>query len=573
MMQNRVIATLNKKIKQINSKVTLSLKDDCALLTGYSDDWDEIVHIGRLVAKTKKFYSVINDIKLNNFVEPTMRRPLIEDNAYDGMKVDVLVIGGGIVGAAILRELTKYNLKVALVEKEDDLALHASSRNDGCIHVGIDLSSKTNKLKYLRRSIPVYEKLAQDLDVEYDKMGQIVAFKSNWERLIYLLLKLRIKKNGIQETTFLNRKKLFEREPNLNKVAKFGVLFGTGACICPYNMTIALAESAVINGAQVLLSTAVTSMEVKNKEIVSVQTNHGRIFPKVVVNAAGVFSDVIAEMAEDKFFSIHPRKGTNAILDKKAKDKLMFQSTTIYEGLRKTAKTHTKGGGVVPTVDGNILVGPTANETPYREDFTTSREEINQVFSKHKNNAPHLSQRDIITYFSGIRAATYEEDFVIQKGKWTRNIVHAAGIQSPGLTAAPAIADDVVAYACELLGKVSRNENFNPIRKGITRVNKLSYEERNKLILNHPDYGQIVCRCEEISKGEIIDALHRPIVVASVDAIKKRTRAGMGRCQGGFCQPLIVDIIAKETQNKLESINKKGDGKILLYQTKGEQHE
>ncbi|MFA5765284.1 MAG: (2Fe-2S)-binding protein, partial [Bacilli bacterium] len=185
----------------------------------------------------------------------------------------------------------------------------------------------------------------------------------------------------------------------------------------------------------------------------------------------------------------------------------------------------------------------------------------------------HLSQRDIITYFSGIRAATYEEDFVIQKGKWTRNIVHAAGIQSPGLTAAPAIADDVVAYACELLGKVSRNENFNPIRKGITRVNKLSYEERNKLILNHPDYGQIVCRCEEISKGEIIDALHRPIVVASVDAIKKRTRAGMGRCQGGFCQPLIVDIIAKETQNKLESINKKGDGKILLYQTKGEQHE
>ena len=502
-----------------------------------------------------------------------MRVPSIRDDIYEGMKVDVLIIGGGIVGAAIARELTKYNLEIALVEKEDDLALHASSRNDGCIHVGIDLNSKTKKLEYLRRSVLVYEKLAQDLDVEYDKVGQIIAFKSNWERLIYLLLKLKIKKNGIQETKFLNREELFKREPNLNKIAKFGVLFGTGACICPYNMTIALAESAVMNGAKVLLSTAVLSMEVKNKEIISVKTNRGRIFPKVVINAAGVFSDIVAEMAEDRFFSIHPRRGTNAILDKKAKDKLMFQSTTIYGGLKKTAKRYTKGGGVIPTVEGNTLVGPTAIETPYREDFATSREEINQIFSKHKNNAPHLHQKDIITYFSGIRAATYEEDFIIQKGKWTKNIVHAAGIQSPGLTAAPAIAEDVAKYTCDILGNVTKNEQFNPIRKGIIRVNKLSYEERNKLILENPDYGQIVCRCEEISKGEIIDALHRPIVVPTIDAIKKRTRAGMGRCQGGFCQPLVIEIIAKEMKINRENINKKGDGKILLHPTKGENHE
>jgi glycerol-3-phosphate dehydrogenase len=371
----------------------------------------------------------------------------------------------------------------------------------------------------------------------------------------------------------LNREELFKREPNLNKIAKFGVLFGTGACICPYNMTIALAESAVMNGAKVLLSTAVLSMEVKNKEIISVKTNRGRIFPKVVINAAGVFSDIVAEMAEDRFFSIHPRRGTNAILDKKAKDKLMFQSTTIYGGLKKAAKRYTKGGGVIPTVEGNTLVGPTAIETPYREDFATNREEINQIFSKHKNNAPHLHQKDIITYFSGIRAATYEEDFIIQKGKWTKNIVHAAGIQSPGLTAAPAIAEDVAKYTCDILGNVTKNEQFNPIRKGIIRVNKLSYEERNKLILKKPDYGQIVCRCEEISKGEIIDALHRPIVVPTIDAIKKRTRAGMGRCQGGFCQPLVIEIIAKEMKTNRENINKKGDGKILLHPTKGENHE
>ncbi len=572
-MLDNIVNKLNKKIQLINPNITLSLKDDCALLSGLSNDWNEIVAVGRMVAKTKKFYSVINEIKLNNFIEPPMRISPIVDRMYEGMKLDVLVIGGGIIGAAILRELTKYNLNVALVEKEDDLAMHASSRNDGCIHVGIDLSSKTKKLEYLRRSVPVYEKLAKDLDVDYDKMGQIVAFKSNWEKIIYLILKLRIKKNGIQETTFLSQDELFMREPNLNKIAKFGILFGTGACICPYNMTIALAESAVINGANVLLSTAVLSMEVKDKEIVSVQTNRGKIFPKVVINAAGVFSDVIAEMAEDKFFSIHPRKGTNAILDKKATSGLMHQSTTIYEGLRKAAKTHTKGGGVMPTVDGNTLVGPTAFETPYREDFTTSNEQINQVFSKHKNNVPNLHPKDIITYFSGIRAANYEEDFIIQKGKWTKNIVHAAGIQSPGLTAAPAIAEDVVKYTCDILGTVGQNEKFNPIRKGLVKVNKLSYEERNKLIVKNPDYGQIVCRCEEISKGEIIDALHRPIVVPTIDAIKKRTRAGMGRCQGGFCQPLIMDIIAKEMKTSIDHVYKKGDGRILLYPTKGDRNE
>ncbi|MDD3106485.1 MAG: FAD-dependent oxidoreductase [Bacilli bacterium] len=572
-MLDNLVNKLNKKIQLINPNITLSLKDDCALLSGLSDDWNEVVALGRMVAKTKKFYSVINEIKLNNFIEPPMRISSIVDRVYEGMKLDVLVIGGGIIGAAILRELTKYNLNVALVEKEDDLAMHASSRNDGCIHVGIDLSSKTKKLEYLRRSVPVYEKLAKDLDVDYDKMGQIVAFKSNWEKIIYLILKLRIKKNGIQEAKFLNQDELFMREPNLNKIAKFGILFGTGACICPYNMTIALAESAVINGANVLLSTAVLSMEVKDNEIVSVQTNRGKIFPKVVINAAGVFSDVIAEMAEDKFFSIHPRKGTNAILDKKATSGLMHQSTTIYEGIRKAVKAHTKGGGVMPTVDGNTLVGPTAFETPYREDFTTSNEQINQVFKKHKNNVPNLHPKDIITYFSGIRAANYEEDFIIQKGKWTKNIVHAAGIQSPGLTAAPAIAEDVVKYACDILGTVVQNEKFNPIRKGLIKVNKLSYEERNKLILKNPDYGQIVCRCEEISKGEIIDALHRPIVVPTIDAIKKRTRAGMGRCQGGFCQPLIMDIIAKEMKTSIDNVYKKGDGKILLYSTKGDRNE
>ncbi|MDD4124068.1 MAG: FAD-dependent oxidoreductase, partial [Bacilli bacterium] len=244
-MLEKEIKKLSKRISKINPSVSISLKDDCALLDGVSDSWEEIVQIGRTVAETKKFYGVINEIKLKGFTEPEIKKPTISSDEYEGLKVDVLVIGGGIVGAAILRELSKYKLNVALVEKEDDLALHASSRNDGCIHVGIDLSSKTKKMKYLQRSVLIYEELAKDLNVDYDKMGQIIAFKSNMDRFFLPLLKLRIKKNKIQGTHYLNKRKLFELEPNLNRVAKFGILFTTGASICPYNMTIGLAENAV----------------------------------------------------------------------------------------------------------------------------------------------------------------------------------------------------------------------------------------------------------------------------------------------------------------------------------------
>lgn len=570
-MLTKELKKFKKKIKNTYPNITATLKDDCILLEGTLKEYLDIVTIGNIAAKCK-FYNVINNIKLEGFIEPKMRTIGINDNKYDNMKVDVLVIGGGIVGCSILRELSKYNLNSVLVEKEEDLAMQASSRNDGCIHVGIDISYKTKKLQYLKRSVPIYKDLAKDLGVDYNEMGQLLAFDSNLYLLFYPILKKRIRQNDIKKVRLVNRKELFEIEPNINKKAKFGILFETGACICPYNMTIALAENAVMNNAKVLLSTAVVGMDVKENKIISVKTTRGVIYPKVVINAAGTFSDVVADMAKDKFFSIHPRKGTNLILDKLSKTYLMRKSSTLFGGLESNKKMHTKGGGIVPTIDGNILVGPSAIETPYRENFETDLETINAIINKHKHSAPSLSKKDIITYFTGVRAATYKEDFVIEKGKWTKNIVHAAGIQSPGLTAAPAIAEDIAKYTKEILEengmKVEDNKNFNPIRKAKPILNKLSLEQRNELIKKNPDYGQIICRCEEISKGEIIDAIHSIIPVFTVDGIKRRVRAGMGRCQGGFCQPSVVSLIAQEQNININDVCKKGDGKIILCDTK-----
>jgi glycerol-3-phosphate dehydrogenase len=352
----------------------------------------------------------------------------------------------------------------------------------------------------------------------------------------------------------------------------------TGGEISPYKFTVALAENAAMNGVKVCLNTIVKDMKVENGEIKAVITNRGVIYPRLVVNAAGVFSDIIAEMAGDRTFTIHPRKGTNIILDKKCASYAatsMNKSPFIrFEDEKEitNAQRHTKGGGVVHTVDDNVLIGPTAIETPYREDNTTQRKDIDFVVNKMKKVAEKLSYSDIITYFSGTRAPTYEEDFVIRKGIFTKNIIQAAGVQSPGLTAAPAIAEDVAKWTKEILGNVEENPNFNPIRKGIPHLAKMSAEERDKLIKQNPAYGEIVCRCEEISKGEILDALNSPIPVYALDAIKRRVRPGMGRCQGGFCSPLVMKILAEHKGVKVEEITKANQqSKVLLGDTKGAQ--
>ncbi len=536
------------------------------VLTGESDSWDKIVEAGFCAAKKYSKVHVINDARYTGDDIPEMRRPELNDKAIDGLRPDVLVIGGGVCGASIARELMKWDLDVLLVEKEYDLALGASGRNDGCVHPGIDLKKGSMKQKYNLPGNRMFDQISKELEVEFDRCGQTVVFDTAKYMPLLRLSRIYFKQMGLGNVKVLNHSQLLAHEPAVKEDLKCGLFFPTGGVVCPYNLTIAYGENAVDNGAKLSLNTAVLSMEERGGKIISVTTNRGTVYPKVVVNAGGVFAEEIAKMANDRFYSIHPRKGTNTILDKKSA-RIVRTSYTLL-GSMKT-EGHTKGGGIIRTADKNVLVGPDAVETYKKEDFSTEFKNINAVFTKQRGATEKLQYSDAITYFSGVRAPTFEEDFIVEKGRNTRNLVHAAGIQSPGLTAAPAIALDVSKMCVELLTesgeKVMPNKAYNPKRRGIPRVASMSDAERNSFIAKNPDYGEIVCRCEEISRGEIVDAINRSVPCETVDGVKKRCRPGMGRCQGGFCGPLVAKIISEEKNIPLEEVRKADENSRLLF--------
>ena len=550
---------------RFGGRVSAREHDGVLYLEGELDRWDDVVEAGLMAVNRKRYDGLVNDIRFTGDTIPPMRMPNVVDSALDGATPDVLIIGGGIVGCAIARECAKYDMRILLVEKEHDLAMQTTSRNDGMIHPGIDLKPGQVKRDYNMRGNRMYEDVCKQLDVPFRRSGQYICFLGNKLAIAGFFGQLYYRALG-PKATFLDKKAFFEREPNMNPAISAALFFPDAGVVSPYGLALAYAENAADNGVAFSLDTAVLDMTLSQGAIQSVRTNRGTIYPKVVINAAGVFAEDVARLAQDRFFSIHPRKGTNTILDHKASSRMHTIVSSF--GTSSTKKRHTKGGGLVKTIDDNTLVGPDAVETYRKEDFSTAPENVAFVFQAQRKTDTALSMKDAITYFSGVRAATYEEDFVIRKGKWTKNIVHAAGIQSPGITAAPAIAVDVSKMAVELLGQtqtVQPNTKFNPVRKGIVRASELDLVARDALIRENPDYGEIVCRCEEISRGEIIDALHRSIPCDTIDGVKRRVRPGMGRCQGGFCGPLVLQIIAEETGKSALEIDKSAPrGELLV---------
>lgn len=558
---------INKELKKrFNGAIKAENKDGCTVLTGRLSSWQDVVTACSLASKKCSTTHVVNDIVCDEIKPQSPRLPKLCDSALDGEKPDVLIIGGGISGVSIARELSRWKLDILLVEKEADLALQASGRNDGEVHPGIDLSKGSKKHFYIRKGNEMYTKICEELDVPFKRVGQYVCFtKTAYKPLVAVYCLIRRKRDGISDTKLISKKDLESIEPNFSKDFKFAISNPSSGCVCPYGLTIAYAENAVQNGARVALNTAVLDMTVKNGEIIEVKTNRGTLYPKLVINAAGVFSEDIAAMAKDRFFSIHPRRGTNSILDKKA-GAFMHSIASVKELTRN--KSHSKGGGILHTVHDNLLIGPDAVETYEKENTETHRESIETVFSKQKRTMPSLSERDIITYFTGVRAPTFEEDFIIERGRKTKNLIHCAGIQSPGLTTAPAVAKDIEKMAIDFLKNITdvkANPDFNPIRHGVPVLNEMPDKERAELIKKNPDYGVIVCRCEEISKGEILDALRSPICVPTVDGIKKRVRPGMGRCQGGFCSPLVTQIIADFLNIPLSEVKKSSEESIITF--------
>ncbi len=547
-------------------------------LTGHCSEWQQAVEAGLLAAKKGSRTHVVNDIVPDSQVmeHPLGSLPDLRDNSLDGRHPDVLIIGGGVIGCAIARELTKSKLDILLIEKEYDVAVHASSRNDGVIHPGIDLLPGLLKKKYNNRGNPLYDQLARELDIPFERVGQHLVFQKRSMKLPAIASLLYFNLSVAGKVRFIEKNKLHRLEPGLSDRAAFALFFEGAGIICPFNLTIALAENAIQNGAEISLNTAALSMDLTRrgkKYITAVHTNRGTIYPRLVISAAGVFAEEIARMAGDRFFSIHPRKGSSVILDKKVKANIH----SVYSFLQGwNANRHSKGGGIIPTIHGNVLVGPDAVEVREKEDFSTHRDNLQAVFEKQKNISNWLNPADTIAYFSGIRAATYEEDFILEKGRQTENILHAAGIQSPGLTAAPAIALKMEKMALTYLsrfGNVPSNPSFNPYRKAPPHLASLPEKERDRLIRQNPDYGQILCRCEEISKGEILDAMRRPLPCFTLDGIKRRVRPTSGRCQGGFCAPLILPLIAEEAKILPENVCKGVPGSRILFGEKGEGRE
>lgn len=579
---------IKKEIETLSPDIHVSEERGCIVLRGEVQNWETITKAGRMAVNKHYSRGVVNDLQLAGF-QQTRWTPGDEDQSLDGTRPDVLIIGGGITGCAAARELARWKLNVLLVEKGSDVAFGASRANGGVVHVGINFPKKSQKHHYNQIGNAMYQELSTQLDVPFEQKGQVMLCCRPWEQIPVFFLRLNGKRLGIPGVTYLKRRELLEVEPGVPEFMHGGMYMPIGGITSPHEMTIALAENAVKNGVKISLNTAVSGMQTENETIVSVTTNRGTIYPKLVINAAGVYADEIAQMAGDRTFTIHPRRGTDIITDKKAGHMvntsmgkapfsiLPYQESEIKGGALGRLKylmgslknkNHTKGVGLIHSAHGNMLFGPNAVETPDREDTSTRRDEVEDIIEMQQHLAKNLKKSDIIAYFTGVRAPTYEEDFVVRKGIFTHNIIEAAGIQSPGVTAAPAIAVDLAKWAVEYLGqtkKVEKNETFDPLRKAPPRMAQLSEEEQDRLIKQNPDYGVIVCRCEQVSKGEILDALHSPLCVPTLDGIKRRLRPGMGRCQGGFCSPLITQIIADELGIPLSEVKKSTPMSTVVY--------
>ncbi len=584
------LSKIQKKIAALDPSITVTEERGCIVLRGEVEDWATVVKAGSLAVDKKHYYGVVNDIRLKGFQE-TVQVPKIRDHKLDGDKPDILIIGAGITGCSIARELSRWNLDILVVDRYSDVAEGATKANGGVVHAGVNFGKHSQKHYYNARGNAMYQQLSEELHFPLEQKGQVMLDVDKWERLIVKYLAWNAKKNlDMPNVRYLTLPELHKIEPHVPDFFDGGMFLPIAGVTSPYGVCIAMAENAVQNGARFSLETMVEGMSVEEGKITSVQTNRGTLYPKVVCNAAGIYADKIAEMAGDRTFTIHPRRGTDIITDAKAgylvntsmaKAPFAVMPNEKPEVKGKPWKyvqkvlwalgshNHTKGVGLIHSVYGNMLVGPNATETPERENTETRAEEFLAIMEMQRKLCPELKYEDVIAYFTGVRATLYEEDFCVRKGLFTENIMEAAGIQSPGITAAPAIGQDIAAWCVEYLKEsgqaVHQNTGFHPERKPIPCLKNLTPEERDQLIRQNPDYGIIVCRCEEVSKGEILDALNSGLCVPSVDGIKRRLRPGMGRCQGGFCSPLVMQIIAEHQGIPISEVRKDTEDSVILY--------
>ena len=473
------------------------------------------------------------------------------------MKYDVIVIGGGVTGCAILRELSKYNLKIALFEKEEDLCSGTSKANSAIIHAGYDAKNGSLKAKFNVRGSILTKKLAEDLNFSYRNNGSFVVCFNEEDLPGLTELYERGVKNKVEGLQIINGDKARELEPNLSKNVVAALYAPSAAIVCPFEMTIALGENAVMNGAEIFLNKPVNDI----KKINDYYLINGQYETKYIINAAGLYGDVIHNLICDDKIIISPRKGDYCLFDKEVGSLVKH---TIFQLPNKFGK----GILVAPTAHGNMLIGPSASDVEDKEASATTSEDLEMIIEKAKLSVDNIPFNKVITSFSGLRARPEGDDFIIREAN--DNFFDVIGIESPGLSSAPAIGEYVSEYVATKLN-AEKKENFLSKRKGLNKLNKMPLEQRASLIKENPLYGNIICRCEEISEGEIVDTIHSIVPATSLDAIKRRVRAGMGRCQGGFCSPKVMEIIARELNIPFEDVTKNNAKSKLVFGRLGEE--
>jgi len=460
------------------------------------------------------------------------------------MKVDVVIVGGGVIGTAIARELSRFNVNIILIEKEDDVAMGTSKGNSGIIHAVYNDDFKTLKGELNIKSNPKFDKLCADLKILFKRIGSLViGFSEEDFRKLKELIE-NGEKNGIKNLEIIRGPKLFELEPSLNPQAKYALYAPSAGIISPYKFTIALADNAVMNGVKVLLETEAKDIRIEEKQVCGIVTNQGLIETRVMINAAGLYADEVAKTVGDSF-KISPLKGEYQLFDKQ-------WGNLVNHILFPIPTKLSKGILVTPTVHDNLIIGPNSCRVKEKDDLSTTKAGIKEVYTGARKLIPNLPHQDLVTSFAGLRADIEgRDDFIIEASKKIRGFINVAGIESLGLSSAPAIAEMVSSILKEVVKEISPQlelkykDDF--IETLVEQPKFADYLDKTgkwqEMVEKDADYGEIICRCENVSKGEIIRAIHRPVPAKSLDAIKRRTRAGMGRCQGGFCSPRVLKIL------------------------------
>ena len=472
-------------------------------------------------------------------------------------KYDVLIAGAGVTGAMIARELSRYQLRVCLVDKENDVATGASKANSGIIHGGYDPVPGTLKAKLNTQGVPLLFEAAKMLNVPHRNNGSLVCAFSEEENPVIDMLYARGMENGIHGLEVVSGDRAREIEPMLSIQVTKALHITNSGIICPYELTIAATGNAMDNGVDFIRNFEIEIIDSTVDGFVVTSRDRRSIEADWVINCAGGYADRIAEMAGDKFYEIIPRAGEYLLLDK-------TEGTKATHTIFQTPGKDGKGILVTPTMHGNLLTGPTAVQVEAADSTETTAVNMETVQRLAAKSVPSVNFRQVITSFSGVRSSVKGGDFIIQMSDKVDRFLHVAAIDSPGLTCCVSIAK----YAVELLAgaglRLTEKENWNGTREDTHAFRRMDFEGKDKFIKQNPAYGKIVCRCETVTEGEIIDALTRNPVAVDMDGVKRRTRSGMGRCQGGFCSSYVIKLISRYTGVDMTQVTKNGGSSFML---------